>query len=191
MIYLALGDSMSIDKYTGVDGGGAVSQFHKWLGSDWQLVDKTVDGCTMDWVDTDVSGDVITLTIAGNDSLQHMERVTTEGVAFLLERHADLLQRLRQSNPHSCLIVGNVYPPQTSLPDDLSQILLQLNAGIGRNVEAVDGCLADIYSKFKGNEATYLCLDIEPTLKGAAAISGLFLEQYSRWTELSSSGRTG
>jgi hypothetical protein len=31
--YLALGDSMSIDRYTGVKGGGAVSQFYKWLKS--------------------------------------------------------------------------------------------------------------------------------------------------------------
>ena len=30
-LYLALGDSMSIDLYTGVRGGGAVSQFYGWL----------------------------------------------------------------------------------------------------------------------------------------------------------------
>ena len=35
--YLALGDSMSIDLYTGVKGGGAVSQFHRWLGTTWTL----------------------------------------------------------------------------------------------------------------------------------------------------------
>jgi len=29
--YLALGDSMSIDLYTGVEGGGAVRQFYGWL----------------------------------------------------------------------------------------------------------------------------------------------------------------
>ncbi|MFZ5831668.1 MAG: hypothetical protein ACOY3P_16400 [Planctomycetota bacterium] len=41
--YLALGDSMSIDQYTGVRGGGAVSQFHKWLGDRWLLDDRSVD----------------------------------------------------------------------------------------------------------------------------------------------------
>ena len=45
--YLALGDSMSIDAYTGVPGGGAVAQFYKRLcarGSDtWILDDRTVE----------------------------------------------------------------------------------------------------------------------------------------------------
>lgn len=31
-VYLALGHSMSIDDYTGVAGGGAVSQFFRTLG---------------------------------------------------------------------------------------------------------------------------------------------------------------
>ena len=49
-VYLALGDSMSIDQYTGVQGGGAVSQLYgwlKWLGQSWVLDDKTADGCCM------------------------------------------------------------------------------------------------------------------------------------------------
>jgi hypothetical protein len=43
-VYLALGDSISIDDYTGVRGGGAVSQLARKLGVD--LVDLTRDGNT-------------------------------------------------------------------------------------------------------------------------------------------------
>lgn len=181
MIYLALGDSMSIDKYTGVDGGGAVSQFHKWLGDDWRLIDKTADGCTMDGVDATAIGDLITLTIGGNDALQNFDRVTTEGVAFLLQRHRELLQKIRATNPASCLIVGNIYSPQTKLSAALERMLSQLNEGIEDNVGAVDGHLADIRAAFKGRESTHLCLDIEPTLTGATAIAQLFIEQYKTW----------
>ncbi len=191
MIYLALGDSMSIDKYTGVVGGGAVAQFHKWLGTEWQLLDQTADGCTMDWVDTKATGDLITLTIGGNDALQHMERVMTEGVSFLLQRHRDLLERIRQTNPTSCLIAGNVYSPQTTLPLDLEQMLTQLNAGIEQNIHDVNGYLADIYATFKGHEATHLCQDIEPTLEGATAIAQLFIDQYTQWQSSSGTDPTG
>jgi hypothetical protein len=38
-VYLAVGDSMSIDHYTGVDGGGAASQLAGKLG--FELVDFT------------------------------------------------------------------------------------------------------------------------------------------------------
>ena len=51
--YLALGDSMSIDYYTGKTGGGAVSQFYRHLGCNWELKDFTVDGCTMPIVPRD------------------------------------------------------------------------------------------------------------------------------------------
>jgi hypothetical protein len=42
--YLALGDSISIDDYTGVRGGGAASQLSRKLGL--KLVDLTRDGNT-------------------------------------------------------------------------------------------------------------------------------------------------
>ncbi len=43
-VYLAIGDSISIDDYTGVRGGGAPSQLARKLGVD--LVDLTRDGNT-------------------------------------------------------------------------------------------------------------------------------------------------
>ena len=71
-IYLALGDSISIDDYTGVSGGGAPSQLARKLGI--ELVDLTCDGNTTDGVLGDLArapaaADVVTLTAGGNDLL--------------------------------------------------------------------------------------------------------------------------
>jgi lysophospholipase L1-like esterase len=71
-IYVALGDSISIDDYTGVRGGGAASQFARMLALD--LVDLTRDGNTTHGVLSDLArvparADVVTLTDGGNDLL--------------------------------------------------------------------------------------------------------------------------
>jgi lysophospholipase L1-like esterase len=71
-IYVALGDSVSIDDYTGVRGGGASSQLARRLGL--ELVDLTRDGNTTQGVLADLAGappstDVVTLTAGGNDLL--------------------------------------------------------------------------------------------------------------------------
>src|SRR5215218_8948794 len=71
-IYLALGDSISIDDYTGVRGGGAPSQLARKLGLD--LVDLTRDGNTTQGVLADLArvpeaADIVTLTAGGNDLL--------------------------------------------------------------------------------------------------------------------------
>jgi GDSL-like Lipase/Acylhydrolase family len=71
-IYLALGDSISIDDYTGVSGGGAASQLARELGLD--LVDLTRDGNTTHGVIADLTqapaaADIVTLTAGGNDLL--------------------------------------------------------------------------------------------------------------------------
>src|SRR6266516_4505123 len=71
-IYLALGDSISIDDYTGVRGGGAPSQLARKLGV--ALVDLTCDGNTTQGLLADLAGapaaaDFATLTAGGNDLL--------------------------------------------------------------------------------------------------------------------------
>ena len=71
-IYVALGDSISIDDYTGVCGGGAASQLARKLGLD--LVDLTLDGNTTQGVLADLvrapaASDVVTLRAGGNDLL--------------------------------------------------------------------------------------------------------------------------
>jgi lysophospholipase L1-like esterase len=71
-VYLAVGDSMSIDYYTGVDGGGSASQLARKLR--FEFVDLMVDGNTTHGVLADLAraraaADVVTLTAGGNDVL--------------------------------------------------------------------------------------------------------------------------
>lgn len=181
--YLALGDSMSIDLYTGKVGGGAVSQFFKFLGSGWNLLDYTVDGRTIPDVRTDIRADLITLTIGGNDAIARYGEILSDGVADLVGDHLRLLRGLRATNPDSCIIVGNIYAPQTALPHPLTHALDDLNDGIATNVRAIGAQLADIRGTFRGHEETYLCCDIEPSLEGAMQIARLFGEAYSTWRE--------
>jgi hypothetical protein len=178
--YLALGDSMSIDDYTGVVGGGAVKQlFHRLVGP-WQLVDKTYDGCMIDGVPTDQIGNLITLTIGGNDLLFHQEHYLAGGITDFGRDHRRLLETLRAANPISTLIVGNIYRPQFPLSSELAAGLEAVNGMIAENVLAVNGCLADIHGAFQGHEAEYLCFDIEPSLRGAEVIAALFFSAYVR-----------
>jgi lysophospholipase L1-like esterase len=71
-IYLSLGDSIPIDDYTGVRGGGAPSQLARKLGV--ELVDLTRDGNTTHGVLADLArvpaaAGVVTFTAGGNDLL--------------------------------------------------------------------------------------------------------------------------
>jgi lysophospholipase L1-like esterase len=172
--YLALGDSMSIDLYTGVRGGGAVSQFHKWLGNSWLLDDRSADMCRMRYVPTDAQGSVITLTIGGNDLPADAEEYLREGLDGFASEHFALLRAIRETNADSIFIVGNVYAPQTSLRDELTRALDDANDAIAANVRSVNARLADIRRTFRGHEKEYLCFDIEPSLQGATVIADLF-----------------
>jgi len=178
-VYLALGDSMSIDLYTGVKGGGAVSQFYewlKWLRQSWRLDDRTADMCRMRYVPASAKGDLVTLTIGGNDLLAEQDVYLKAGLAGFAEEHLELLTRLRAGNPDAFLIVGNIYAPQTPLTDRLAAALDEANAIIAANVRKADAHLADIRRAFRGHEQEDLCYDIEPSLKGAAVIASLFKE---------------
>ena len=117
--YLALGDSMSIDDYTGVPGGGAANQFLRSLGSKYSLNDFTFDGCTIPQVPAHHHGDIITITIGGNDALQRIDELLGSGVSRLASDHLRLLCEIRENNPESCIIVGNIYESQERLPDNL------------------------------------------------------------------------
>jgi lysophospholipase L1-like esterase len=175
--YLALGDSMSIDLYTGVRGGGAVSQFYQWLkslGQSWTLDDRAADMCRMRYVPASATGDLITLTIGGNDLLADQELYLKEGLGSFAAEHLDLLTKLRAGNPNAVLLVGNIYAPQTPLPEHLARALGKTNEIIATNVGEVGAHLADIHGAFQGHERDYLCYDIEPSLKGAAVIASLF-----------------
>ena len=179
-IYLALGDSMSIDEYTGVKGGGAVNQFHKSLGSDWKLIDRSSDGLTMPWVRWTVKRncDLITLTIGGNDLLLNQDYYLRNGLSSFAGDHFNLLQPIRRKNPDAIFIVGNVYTPRFPLSGQQEETLAEANSIIERNVQGVEGKLADIQGAFRGHEDEYLCLEIEPTMEGATTIAELFWEAF-------------
>ena len=176
--YLALGDSMSIDAYTGVVDGGAVKQFYRTLGEEWTLDDRTYDGCQMAGVTTNGRGDLITLTIGGNDLLWNREVYVAEGIADFVREHLDLLEAIRTANPESTLIVGDIYEPEGGLSRAEYDGLAEANAAIAENCHTVGARLAPIHEAFLGNQSEYLCLGIEPTFKGAEAIAGLFRSIY-------------
>ncbi len=177
--YLALGDSMSIDDYTGVEGGGAVHTFCKTLGAGWVVDDRTFDGCRIAGVPVNGHGDLITLTVGGNDLVRNRERYLREGVADFAAEHLELLERIRQANPRAVFIVGDIYAPASPLSDVEAAGLAAANAAIAANCQEVGAILAPIGSSFAGNEASFLCLEIEPTLQGAQLISRLFARAHA------------
>ncbi|RIK86930.1 MAG: hypothetical protein DCC67_02385 [Planctomycetota bacterium] len=183
--YLALGDSMSIDDYTGIHGGGAVNQFYRMLGEGWRLDDRTQDGCRIPETPRDGHGELITLTIGGNDLLWNREYYLREGLESFAAAHLALLEQIRRRNPAALFIVGDIYHPARPLSPIEAAALAAANELIRRNVKLVGGRLARICDAFRGHEAACLCYEIEPTLMGATAIAKLFFELYDKAEERS------
>ena len=183
-VYLAVGDSMSIDDYTGVDGGGAASQLARKLRI--ELVDLTVDGNTTHGVLADLArapagADVVTLTAGGNDLLGgDLPRA-------ILRRLHQIAQRIEPLGAR--VIVNTIYDPSDG--DDivgrrelglsrlamieLRQRLDALNRGIAELAAEHDFLLADIERLFHGHgvasDDTWYVQVIEPNLAGATAIA--------------------
>ena len=179
--YLALGDSMSIDAYTGVKGGGAVAQFYKRLQARengcWRLDDRTYDGCTIEGVARLLPlppANLITLTAGGNNLIQQMHRDPEESLPEFAAGYNALLDRIAECTAGAVVVAGNVYSPQVGflVEAGLDRALDQANQIIA--IAAHGFRLADIHGAFLGHEATLLCFGIEPTLKGATAIANLF-----------------
>lgn len=179
--YLALGDSMSLDLYTGVEGGGAVRQVYGLLAEyGWRLDDRSADGCRMALVPTDAAGDLITLTIGGNDLLEREGRWIRDGLEAFGAEHRQLLDALRAGSPAAPLLVANVYRPRTPLSDELATVLDTANALIAENARRADASLIDVAAAFRGRESLLLTEDIEPTLAGASVLATLFLLEIRR-----------
>jgi lysophospholipase L1-like esterase len=183
-VYLAVGDSMSIDDYTDVDGGGAASQLARKLRI--ELVDLTVDGNTTHGVLADLArapagADVVTLTAGGNDLLGgDLPRA-------ILRRLHQIAQRIEPLGAR--VIVNTIYDPSDG--DDivgrrelglsrlamieLRQRLNALNRGIAELAAEHDFLLADIERLFHGHgvasDDTWYVQVIEPNLAGATAIA--------------------
>jgi lysophospholipase L1-like esterase len=183
-VYLALGDSISIDDYTGVRGGGAASQLARKLGLD--LVDLTRDGNTTDGVLADLASapataDDVTLTAGGNDLLGGD---LPHAILRLLHEIAHRIQPLGAR-----VIVNTVYDPSDG--DDsvgrrelglsrLATIILRrrlnaVNRGIATLAEEHGFLLADLERLFHGHglssDESWFVQVIEPNLAGATAIA--------------------
>jgi lysophospholipase L1-like esterase len=183
-VYLALGDSISIDDYTGVRGGGAASQLARKLGLD--LVDLTGDGNTTDGVLADLArapaaADVVTLTAGGNDLLcGALPRAILRRLHQIGERIQPLGARV---------VVNTIYDPSDGDNDvgrrelglsrlatiELRRRLNAVNDGIGKLAGERGFLLADLERLFHehgvASNEPWLVHVIEPNLPGATAIA--------------------
>lgn len=194
MHYTALGDSISIDAYTGVAGGGAASQFARLLNAD-PFHNLTRDGNITESVLEDFSRaqghriegrpDVITLTIGGNDLL-----LGDEGEA-IVERIAEIGRRLARFEAR--VILNTVYDPSDGndalaealgLSEDLRPRFETVNAGIRRLAAEHGFLLSDLEQLFHGHGVQsadpWYVMVIEPNLAGATAIARHWHELLSR-----------
>jgi lysophospholipase L1-like esterase len=193
-IYVALGDSISIDDYTGVRGGGAASQLARRLGL--ELVDLTRDGNTTDGVLAGLTraparADVVTLTAGGNDLLGG------DLPRSILRRLDQISERLRPLGAR--VVVNTVYDPSDGdngvgrralglsrlATIELRRRLNALNGGIAKLANERGFLLADLERLCHGHGLAsaepWFVQVIEPNLAAATAIA-------EHWHELLSSG---
>ncbi len=183
---------MSIDRYTGVEGGGAVSQFSRLMGAD-EVQDLTHDGFTTDAVIESLAAisiqpDVITLTVGGNDLLQrpswNVDRYSL--LAPDTERTKEKLQQIYSHlhRFHCKVIVNTIYDPTDGDDALLSQLGMsaqfreafdETNESIRAMARRYGFLLSDLRQLFTGHGMnstdTWLTMEIEPNYAGAAAIA--------------------
>jgi lysophospholipase L1-like esterase len=183
-LYVALGDSISIDDYTGVRGGGAASQLARKLGV--ELVDLTRDGNTTHGVIADLAqasaaADVVTLTAGGNDLLLgHLPRT-------ILRRLHQIAVRIQPLGAR--VILSTIYDPSDGDNDlgrrelglsrlaaiQLRRRLNAVNHDIGKLAGDRGFLLADLERLFHGHgiasSEPWFVNVIEPNLAGATAIA--------------------
>lgn len=143
--YLALGDSMSIDLYTGKKGGGAASQFARRLPAD-VFQDLARDGAVTGDLPKrlmDVVGlpDMVTLTIGGNDLLSLamlVGRMPADAQAWrdralqIGERFDAIVRQLLMAyGSMPTIIVNTVYDPTDGDDAKLAEIGLPVEARAG------------------------------------------------------------
>jgi len=200
--YLALGDSISIDDYTGVVGGGAASQFAKRIDSE-TLLDLTVDGKTTIGVLEDLESlefnpDIITLTSGGNDFLQACfwgsDPTSKQGWQELVDGPLSRLDQITSSlSLYSCpIIINTIYDPtdgddaigeQIGLPRVMRLAFFELNDGIRALARRKGLILSDLHTLFTGHgprsKECWIVANIEPNLAGATAIASQWFRLYS------------
>ena len=197
MNYLALGDSISIDDYTEVEGGGAVNQFARLIRAA-EVQDFTQDGRTTSGVLEDLERvtlvpNVISLTIGGNDFLQAVFRHTPPSENLASNCWPALAQPiLANLNPialqlaqfHCPVILNTVYDPtdgddalfaRIGVPPPARQAFDALNDGIKMLAQTHGFLLSDLETLFHGHglqsREPWFVMNIEPDYAGATAIA--------------------
>jgi hypothetical protein len=199
MIYLALGDSISIDDYTGVPGGGAASQFARLIGAA-QFDNRTKDGCTTRGVLEALQQsfgppDVVTLTASGNDLLVALEtkEVLDNAPSEIARRYDEIVEQLgRLACP---VIINTVYDPTDG--DDNRAVEMGLTGDVRRSFDLVNRhirsraggnlVLCDLEELFQGHGYwsgdPWITGYIEPNLAGATAIAERWRNLYRAWIQ--------
>ena len=192
--YLALGDSISIDLYTGLEGGGAPTQFARLIGVE-KLQDATLDGCRtldMEPVFEKIEGtpDLVTVTLGGNDLLEAVFFREGGSALKVVASMADpILTRLegiadRVSRYGATTLLNTVYDPTDGndrfaegigLDPSVRCAFKALNLGIAEIAARHGFLLADLHALFQGHGFwsgdPWLVKTIEPNLAGATAIA--------------------
>jgi lysophospholipase L1-like esterase len=199
MTYVALGDSISIDLYTGVEGGGAASQFARLIKAT-RFIDLTYDGAVTSGVLTSLESaperaDIVTVTAGGNDLLsgyffraagdRNAGRWFTEEMGANLERIAEGLKRFGGR-----VVMNTIYDPtdgddskaaELGLPKESRIAFNETNAMIKRLAEQHGYILCDLEALFRGHgfwsQDPWMVVHIEPNLEGAKQIA-------QRWFQL-------
>lgn len=206
MNYLALGDSISIDDYTNVAGGGAVSQFAHLIGA-VEVQDLTRDGRTTVGVidalrEITIEPSIVTLTAGGNDFLQGASQILgyLPGASWEKLAHGTL-NNLRviadRLKSFQCAVILNtVYDPTDGDDSLLAQFGLAdaaparatfnaLNSGIRDLAREHEFLLADLETLFHSHGAvsgdSWIVMQIEPNFKGAKAIAEEWYRIYNHW----------
>ncbi|GAA0450906.1 hypothetical protein Aca07nite_55210 [Actinoplanes capillaceus] len=183
-LYVALGDSMSIDDYAGGPGRGAASLLHRnhdrdfadWAGRDlpgWTLRPLARDGAVVaDVLDrqlpqlTEVP-DLVTVTMGGNDLMGAYGDDTAAAavVGRVAAQGEGVLSRLRALTGPSCpIVVTTVYDPSdgtgevggSGLPPwpGGPRWVAALNGELAALAARHGALLADVHARFRGHGVT-------------------------------------
>jgi lysophospholipase L1-like esterase len=173
-LYVALGDSISIDDYpareTGIPDIGAASLFARELRK--RFPDLTFDNLTADGATTDdvlrwqlprvretADETIVTLTAGGNDLLMNLRatRPPVRLVEGILERLERILDELPRRLPNALVLLGTIYDPSDGTNvlygeklDREAKWLARVNEGI-RALAGGKVRLADIHQHFLGH----------------------------------------
>lgn len=140
MQLLTLGDSVLIDEYTGVPGGGAAAQFSEMLRPT-RFHMLAFDGCRIAEVETHHSADAVIISAGGNDLIEDYQQFMDNpphAVDALAWRHRRKLQRVRQHNPRGLILVANIYEPSAGLNAMELHILDEVIPAASRRVHIME-----------------------------------------------------